>query len=116
MARNLSSMHARVDVRSATGASETRSDTSEREIRISGGIMGLTYEGPTVPIRVRCGCRTPQTLPVWLVSDPLAFLRQTLSGALAPDAPVMTYRCRHCKQITVITAADIYLSTEPTGA
>ena len=78
--------------------------------------MGLTYEGPTVPIKVRCGCRSPQTLPVWLVSDTLAFLRQSLRGSLKPEAPVMTYRCRHCKQIVVLTASDIYLSTGPPGA
>jgi len=52
---------------------------------------------------------------VWLVSDTLAFLRQSLSGLLEPDAPVMTYRCRHCKQIVVLTASDIYLSTETTA-
>ncbi len=74
--------------------------------------MGLTYEGPTVPIRVRCGCRATQTLPVWLVSDTLVYLRQTLGGSLAPDQPVMTYRCRHCKQIVPVTASDLYLSGE----
>jgi hypothetical protein len=72
--------------------------------------MGLAYEGPTVPIRVRCGCRTSRTLPLWLVSDTLVFLRQNLNGSLTADAPVMTYRCRHCKEIVILTAGDVYLS------
>jgi hypothetical protein len=74
--------------------------------------MRLNYEGPTVPIRVRCGCRASRTLPVWLVSDTLVFLRRSLNGALAPEMPVMTYRCRHCKEIVTLTASDVYLSTE----
>lgn len=74
--------------------------------------MQPTYSGPTVPIRTRCGCGGSKTLPVWLVSETLVRLRHLLEGALAPDDPVMTYRCRKCKEIVVLTAADLYLASD----
>jgi hypothetical protein len=72
--------------------------------------MQPTFAGPAVPIRARCGCGGARTLPVWLVSDTLVTLRQQLNGTLKPDDPVMTYRCRHCKQIVILTASEVYLS------
>ena len=74
--------------------------------------MQPSYTGPTVPIRTRCGCGGSKTLPVWLVSDTLVTLRRLLDGALDPDQPVMTYRCRVCKEIVVLTAADVYLVSD----
>jgi hypothetical protein len=49
---------------------------------------------------------------VWLVSETLVRLRNLLDGALAPDDPVMTYRCRKCKEIVVLTASDLYLASD----
>lgn len=63
---------------------------------------------PAVPIRARCSCTTRRTLPVWLVSDTLTEIRAALAGVLAPDRPVLTYRCRVCKDVVVLHARDLY--------
>ncbi|HET9981959.1 MAG TPA: hypothetical protein VFQ38_00160 [Longimicrobiales bacterium] len=65
---------------------------------------------PAVPIKARCACHTSRTLPVWLVTDALTVLRERLSGALEPDQPVLTYRCRSCKQIIALSARDLFLT------
>jgi len=65
---------------------------------------------PTVSIRAPCGCAVPRSLPIRLVSNALRQLRAEAGGLLRPDEPVMTYRCRHCKQIVVLRARDLYLA------
>jgi len=65
--------------------------------------------GPAVPIRARCGCEGPRTLPLRFVSDTLAVLRQNVGDLLGPETPVLTYRCRTCKQIIALTARDLFL-------
>jgi len=65
---------------------------------------------PTVSIRVPCGCGAPRSLPIRLVRNALAHLRAQAGEMLQPDEPVMTYRCRHCKQIVVLRARDLYLA------
>lgn len=67
---------------------------------------------PAVPIKARCACSTSRTLPVWLVSDTLKLLRERLAGALDPDQPVLTYRCRSCKQIIALKARDLFLTAD----
>ncbi len=65
---------------------------------------------PAVPIKARCSCTAKRTLPVWLVSDTLTEIRAALMGVIAPDCPVLTYRCRVCKDIVVLRARDLYLT------
>ncbi len=68
---------------------------------------------PAVPIRVRCSCASRRTLPVWLVSDALTQIRVALNGVLGPDRPVMTYRCRVCKDLVILRARDLDLADAP---
>ncbi len=70
---------------------------------------------PTVPVRAACGCAEVRTLPLRLVSDALARLRREAGGKLDPDEPVLTYRCRHCKQVIVLRAQQLYLAGPYTG-
>ncbi len=65
---------------------------------------------PAVPIKAQCSCPSRRTLPVWLVSDTLTEIRAALTGVIAPDRPVLTYRCRVCKDIVVLRARDLYLT------
>ena len=65
--------------------------------------------GPAVPIRARCGCDGPRALPLRFVADTLTLLRQRVGAALEPETPVLTYRCRTCKQIIALTARDLFL-------
>ena len=65
---------------------------------------------PAVPVKARCGCPTRRTLPVWLVSDTLSFLRSRLAGEIAPGRPVLTYRCRFCKEVVILRARDLFLA------
>lgn len=64
---------------------------------------------PAVPIKASCSCAGKRTLPVWLVSDTLTEMRAALAGVIEPDRPVLTYRCRVCKDIVVLRARDLYL-------
>lgn len=64
---------------------------------------------PAVPIRIRCSCTSRRTLPVWFVSDALTQMRAALAGVLGPDRPIMTYRCRLCKDLVILRARDLYL-------
>jgi hypothetical protein len=66
--------------------------------------------GPTVPLDVHCACASARRVPLRLSSDGLALLRQHLLGKLPGDLPIMTYFCRHCKQVATLTAADLYLT------
>lgn len=66
--------------------------------------------GPTVPLDVHCACPTPRRVPVRIASDALAELRRAVLGRLDGDQPVMTYWCRHCKQVVALTARDLFLS------
>ena len=66
--------------------------------------------GPTVPLDVRCACSITRRAPVRLASDGLAELRRHLRGHLPENLPVLTYWCRHCKQVTTLTASDLYLT------
>lgn len=77
--------------------------------------MSLTQKehqpvGPTVALNVRCGCATARRVPIRLASDGLSLLRQHVRGQLPGDLPIMTYKCRHCKQVATLTAADLYLA------
>lgn len=65
--------------------------------------------GPAVPIRARCGCAGPRALPLRFVADTLTELRKKVGTTLEPDTPVLTYRCRTCKQIIALTARDLFL-------
>ncbi len=65
---------------------------------------------PAVPIRARCSCPSRRTLPVRLVSDTLTEIRAALAGVIEPDRPVLTYRCRVCKDIVVLRARDLFLA------
>jgi hypothetical protein len=65
--------------------------------------------GPAVPIRARCGCDGPRALPLRFVSDTLSVIRQHIGPVLMPDTPVLTYRCRTCKQIIALTARYLFL-------
>ncbi len=67
---------------------------------------------PVVPLKVRCACANRRTLPVWLVSDTLTELRSALAGVLQPARPVLTYRCRFCKQTIVLRAKDLFLTVD----
>jgi hypothetical protein len=45
-----------------------------------------------------------------MASDGLAELRRCLRGKLPPELPVMTYWCRYCKTVVILTARDLYLA------
>lgn len=65
---------------------------------------------PAVPVRVRCACSVARALPIRLVSDTLSEIRAALAGRIEPRRPVMTYRCRICKEIVILRAEDLYLA------
>jgi hypothetical protein len=44
------------------------------------------------------------------MSDTLSELRLYLRGRMPASRPVLTYRCRHCKEVVVITAGQLYLA------
>lgn len=66
--------------------------------------------GPTVALDVHCGCATTRRIPIRMASDGLAVLRSHLNGKLPRELPVMTYWCRHCKQLATLTVGDLYLA------
>lgn len=72
--------------------------------------MRAAEVGPTVPIRVTCSCPGERSLPLRLLSDTLSELRLYLRGRMPASRPVLTYRCRHCKEVVVITAGQLYLA------
>lgn len=37
-------------------------------------------------------------------------LRNAVADVLPPDAPLMTYRCRVCKEVIVLRAADLHFA------
>ncbi|MEN8376991.1 MAG: hypothetical protein ABFS34_16325 [Gemmatimonadota bacterium] len=61
----------------------------------------------TLPVRVACGCGT-RRLPLRVIPGPASDLRQAAGGTISPDTPVMTYRCRVCKEVVVLRAGDLH--------
>lgn len=64
---------------------------------------------PTVPLKIDCGCKYTRSIPLHMVSDTLAKLREIIDGEMDADTPIQTFRCRHCKEIVELTAKDLYL-------
>ena len=80
------------------------------QVPMSTESVELRQVGPTVPLEARCACPSVRRLPVRLASDGLAELRRCLRGKLPPELPVMTYWCRYCKTVVILTARDLYLA------
>ncbi len=66
----------------------------------------------TLPVRVSCGCGRARRLPLRVLATAAADLRDLNGRPLPPDVPVMTYRCRVCKEIVVLRAIDLHFSDE----
>jgi hypothetical protein len=61
----------------------------------------------TLPVQVACGCGT-RRLPLRVIPGSAADLRRAMGDTIASDTPVMTYRCRVCKEVVVLRAGDLH--------
>jgi hypothetical protein len=67
-----------------------------------------------LPVRATCGCGSARPLPLRVLPEALSVLVGSGGEELRPDTPLMTYRCRVCKEVVVLRAADLHF-TNPTS-
>ncbi len=63
-----------------------------------------------LPVSASCGCGRARRLPLRVLATAAADLRDGEGKPLPPDLPVMTYRCRVCKEVVVLRAVDLHFS------
>lgn len=64
---------------------------------------------PTVPLERTCQCGRP--LGLRLTFEGLRALRARLDlEDMEPEEPILTSKCRDCKSVTTLTAADLFLT------
>lgn len=69
---------------------------------------GGSAEGEALAVRGACGCGRHRSLPLRVIPDTASHLRNAIGDALPPETPLMTYRCRVCKQLIVLRASDLH--------
>lgn len=58
-----------------------------------------------------CHCRYPRKPPIDVCIGALPLLRGALArSTMQADTPILTWRCRDCKGVVTITAADLHLA------
>lgn len=63
-----------------------------------------------LPVRATCGCGSARRLPLRVLPEAVSVLSGAGVDDLRPDTPLMTYRCRLCKEVVVLRAADLHFT------
>lgn len=66
----------------------------------------------TLPVSASCRCGRARRLPLRVLATAASDLRDVKGRPLPPDLPLMTYRCRVCKEVVVLRAIDLHFSDD----
>ncbi|HSM36499.1 MAG TPA: hypothetical protein VK837_08910 [Longimicrobiales bacterium] len=80
------------------------------------GPLLVTDDGNrALPVRATCGCGSARRLPLRVLPEAVSALAGAAGEDLRPDTPLMTYRCRVCKEVVVLRAADLHFTNPMPG-
>jgi hypothetical protein len=71
----------------------------------------LDVGAKALPVRGTCGCGSARSLPLRVLPDGVTALIASVGEGLHPDTPLMTYRCRVCKEVVVLRAVDLHFAS-----